>query len=81
MPVPPAKDTGANHLDNPNCFSISFAYRPGRPKKKAMVTAQQQALARAGIQVNLQGYPSGRYYEQNDPAVNSLFEKAMASLR
>jgi peptide/nickel transport system substrate-binding protein len=114
----------------PNGFSTNFAYRSDRPKEKAMATAEQQALARAGIKVTLQGYPAGRYYtnfagvpnyvhqhdlglaaggwapdwpdgygflyyltagpaisaagntnveEQNDPAVNNLFTKAMAT--
>jgi peptide/nickel transport system substrate-binding protein len=114
----------------PNGFSTDFAYRSDRPKEKAMVTAEQQALARAGINVTLQGYPAGRYFtnfagvpnyvhqqdlglaaggwapdwpdgygflyyltagpaissagntnieEQNDPVVNNLFTKAVAT--
>jgi peptide/nickel transport system substrate-binding protein len=46
----------------PNGFSTNFAFRTDRPKEKAMATAQQQALSRAGIEVTLQGYPSGKYF-------------------
>jgi peptide/nickel transport system substrate-binding protein len=46
----------------PDGFSTNFAYRTDRPKEKAMATAQQQALSRVGIKVNLQGYPSGQYF-------------------
>jgi len=114
----------------PNGFSTGFAFRTDRPKEKAMATAEQQALSRAGIKVTLQGYPSGKYFtnfagvpnyvhqhdlglaaggwapdwpdgygflyyltagpaissagntnieEQNDPAVNNLFTKAVAT--
>ena len=114
----------------PNGFSTGFAFRTDRPKEKAMATAEQQALSRAGIKVTLQGYPSGKYFtnfagvpnyvhqhdlglaaggwapdwpdgygflyyltagpaissagntnieEQNDPAVNKLFTKAVAT--
>jgi peptide/nickel transport system substrate-binding protein len=46
----------------PNGFSTGFAFRTDRPKEKAMATAEQQALSRAGIKVTLQGYPSGKYF-------------------
>jgi len=48
----------------PNGFSTGFAFRTDRPKEKAMATAEQQALSRAGIKVTLQGYPSGKYFHQ-----------------
>ncbi len=46
----------------PNGFSTNFAFRADRPKEKAVATAEQQALSRAGIKVTLQGYPSGKYF-------------------
>ena len=46
----------------PNGFSVTLAFRTDQPKEKAAATAEQQALARAGINLALQGYPSGEFF-------------------
>jgi peptide/nickel transport system substrate-binding protein len=45
----------------PNGFSFKMIYRSDRPKELAAAQAIAQSLAKAGIQVQLQGYPSGDY--------------------
>lgn len=47
---------------HPSGFTTTMAFRSDRPKEKATATAEQQALSRAGIKINLQGYPSGKYF-------------------
>jgi peptide/nickel transport system substrate-binding protein len=47
---------------HPNGFSTNLAYRSDRPKETAAATAIQASLARVGIKVTLQGFPSGSYY-------------------
>ncbi|HET7016213.1 MAG TPA: ABC transporter substrate-binding protein [Streptosporangiaceae bacterium] len=114
----------------PNGFSTNIAFRADRPKEKATATALQESLARVGIKLTAQGFPSGKYFtnfagvpnyvhqhdlglavggwapdwpdgygmlyyvtagpaiqpagntnigELDDPAVNSLFDKAVAT--
>jgi peptide/nickel transport system substrate-binding protein len=46
----------------PNGFTVAGAYRSDRPKEVAAAQALQAALARVGITLELQGYPSGSYY-------------------
>ena len=46
----------------PNGFSATLAFRTDQPKEKAAATAEQQALARVGINIALQGYPSGKFF-------------------
>jgi peptide/nickel transport system substrate-binding protein len=46
----------------PHGFSTAMAFGIDQPKQKEAAAAEQQALARAGIKLTLQGYPSARYY-------------------
>jgi peptide/nickel transport system substrate-binding protein len=46
----------------PNGFSIGLSFRSDRPKEKAAAEGIQQALAKVGINVNLQGFPAGQYF-------------------
>ena len=46
----------------PNGFSTTLAFRTDQPKEKAAAAAEQQALARVGINLALQGYPSGKFF-------------------
>jgi peptide/nickel transport system substrate-binding protein len=46
----------------PHGFSTTMAFGIDQPKQKEAATAEQQALARAGIKLTLQGYPSAKYY-------------------
>ncbi|MDR2988669.1 MAG: ABC transporter substrate-binding protein [Nocardiopsaceae bacterium] len=46
----------------PDGFSTTMAFRSDRPKERATATAQQQALSRVGINLTLQGFPSGKYF-------------------
>ena len=46
----------------PNGFSTTMAFHSDLPKEKAVAAAEQQALARAGIKVALQGYASGSFF-------------------
>lgn len=45
----------------PNGFSTTMTFRSDRPKEKAVAQALQQALKRAGITLNLKGYPAATY--------------------
>ncbi|WP_242910323.1 ABC transporter substrate-binding protein [Actinomadura terrae] len=45
----------------PNGFSTNMIFRSDRPKEKATAEALQQALAKVNIKLNLKGYPSGTY--------------------
>jgi peptide/nickel transport system substrate-binding protein len=45
----------------PNGFSTTMVYRSDRPKEKAVAEALQQSTAKAGIKLELKGYPSGTY--------------------
>jgi peptide/nickel transport system substrate-binding protein len=46
----------------PNGFSTNLSYRSDRPTETAAATAIQASLARVGIKVTLEGFPSGSYY-------------------
>ena len=46
----------------PNGFSTNMAFGVDQPKEKEAATAEQQALARAGIKLTLQGYPSAKFF-------------------
>ena len=46
----------------PNGFSTTLAFRTDQPKEKAAAAAEQQALTRVGINLALQGYPSGKFF-------------------
>lgn len=46
----------------PNGFTVGVAYRSDRPAEVRGAQALQAALARVGITVQLNGYPSGGYY-------------------
>ncbi|MFF5259597.1 ABC transporter substrate-binding protein [Actinomadura viridis] len=45
----------------PNGFSTVMVFRSDRPKEKATAEALQQSMAKAGIKLELKGYPSGTY--------------------
>jgi peptide/nickel transport system substrate-binding protein len=45
----------------PNGFSTNISARSDRPKEVAAAQAFQQALAKVGIKVDIQQYPSGQY--------------------
>jgi peptide/nickel transport system substrate-binding protein len=46
----------------PDGFSATLAFRTDQPKEKAAAAAEQQGLARVGINLALQGYPSGKFF-------------------
>jgi len=46
----------------PGGFSTTMAFHIDQPKEKTAAAGEQQALARAGIDVTLQGYPSARFF-------------------
>jgi peptide/nickel transport system substrate-binding protein len=46
----------------PNGFSTTLAFHIDQPKEKIAAAGEQQALARAGIKLTLQGYPSARFF-------------------
>jgi peptide/nickel transport system substrate-binding protein len=48
----------------PNGFSTNMAYRTERPKEKQLAEALQQALAKVGINLTLNGYAQGGYFSQ-----------------
>jgi len=48
----------------PTGFDLNMAYRTERPKEKAAAEAMQQALAKVGIKLTLQGYAQGDYFAQ-----------------
>ncbi|WP_026313898.1 ABC transporter substrate-binding protein [Actinomadura flavalba] len=45
----------------PNGFSTKMVFRSDRPKEKLAAEAMKQALERVGIKIELAGYPSGTY--------------------
>jgi peptide/nickel transport system substrate-binding protein len=45
----------------PNGFKTVMVFRSDRPKEKLAAEAMEQSLAKAGIQLQLKGYPSGTY--------------------
>ncbi|MGH3391433.1 MAG: ABC transporter substrate-binding protein [Actinomadura sp.] len=45
----------------PNGFSTTMVFRADRPKEKAAAEAVEQSLAKVGIKVELKGYPSSTY--------------------
>lgn len=45
----------------PDGFTTKLTYRSERPKEKATAENMQQALQKAGIKAELQGYPQGDY--------------------
>ncbi|MFC6886998.1 MULTISPECIES: ABC transporter substrate-binding protein [Actinomadura] len=45
----------------PNGFSTVMTFRSDRPKEKATAEALKQALDKVGIKLELKGYPSGTY--------------------
>lgn len=45
----------------PDGFETKMVYRSDRPKEKAVAEAMQEALGRAGIKLQLQGYPANTY--------------------
>jgi peptide/nickel transport system substrate-binding protein len=47
---------------HPNGFTIGLGYRSDRPTETAAAQALQAGLARAGINAQLKGFPSGSYY-------------------
>ena len=57
-----AKDALAK-CGQPSGFTTTMAFRSDRPKEVATAQAEQQALARVGIQLTLKGVPSGDYYK------------------
>jgi peptide/nickel transport system substrate-binding protein len=46
----------------PQGFSTTLAFHIDQPKEKIAAAGEQQALARAGISVTLQGYPSEKFF-------------------
>ena len=44
-------------------FTTTLAYATDSPKQTAAATAEQQALARAGITLTLRGYSTGTFYD------------------
>ncbi|MDX6744298.1 ABC transporter substrate-binding protein [Actinocorallia sp. A-T 12471] len=46
----------------PNGFTTKLTYRADRPKEVAAAESIQQSLGKAGIKVDLKGYPSGDYF-------------------
>jgi peptide/nickel transport system substrate-binding protein len=46
----------------PDGFSTTMAFHIDQPKEETAAAGEQQALARAGINVTLQGYPSARFF-------------------
>jgi len=46
----------------PGGFSTAIAFHIDQPKEKIAAAGEQQALARAGISVTLQGYPSATFF-------------------
>ncbi|MCD0450122.1 ABC transporter substrate-binding protein [Actinocorallia sp. API 0066] len=46
----------------PNGFATKLTYRADRPKEVAAAESIQQSLGKAGIKVDLKGYPSGDYF-------------------
>ena len=52
----------------PNGFETNIAFRAERPKEKATAEAFQQALARVGIKLTLEGLPAGRLLLRSTPA-------------
>jgi peptide/nickel transport system substrate-binding protein len=46
----------------PDGFSTTMAFRIDQPKERIAAAGEQQALARAGINVTLQGYPSEKFF-------------------
>jgi peptide/nickel transport system substrate-binding protein len=58
----------------PNGFTTGMAYRSDRPKEVAAVTALQAALQRAGITLQLHGYPAGTYYTNFAGAPNYVHQ-------
>jgi len=47
---------------HPNGFSINLGTRGDRPNDVALATSAQASLAKVGIKVNIQKYPSGKYF-------------------
>jgi peptide/nickel transport system substrate-binding protein len=47
----------------PNGFTTTLAYAADDPRQTAAATAEQQALARAGITLALRGYSTGTFYD------------------
>jgi len=47
---------------HPTGFSVNLSARGDRPNEVAAATAIQAALKKAGIKVNIQRYPSGKYF-------------------
>ena len=47
---------------HPNGFSIGLAARGDRPNEVAAATSIKESLSKVGIKVNLQRYPSGKYF-------------------
>jgi peptide/nickel transport system substrate-binding protein len=47
----------------PHGFTTTLAYATDSPKQTAAATAEQQALARAGITLTLRGYSTGTFYD------------------
>lgn len=45
----------------PNGFEVTMGFRSDRQKEKDAAQALQASLAKVGIKLNLQGYPSGTY--------------------
>ncbi|WP_030167801.1 ABC transporter substrate-binding protein [Spirillospora albida] len=45
----------------PNGFSTTMVFRSDRPKEKATAEALKQSLDKVGIKLELQGFPSGTY--------------------
>jgi peptide/nickel transport system substrate-binding protein len=45
----------------PNGFKTVMVFRSDRPKEKATAEALEQSLGKVGIQLDLKGYPSGTY--------------------
>ena len=46
----------------PDGFSTTMAFHIDQPKERIAAAGEQQALARAGINVTLQGYPSEKFF-------------------
>ncbi|WP_067826153.1 ABC transporter substrate-binding protein [Actinomadura kijaniata] len=55
-----AKDA-LNKCGKPTGFETVMVFRSDRPKEKATAEALEQSLARVGIKLQLKGYPSGTY--------------------
>jgi peptide/nickel transport system substrate-binding protein len=51
-----------NQCGQPNGFSTTMAYRSDRPKEEAVAESLQQSLSRVGINLTLQGIPTGDYF-------------------